>query len=73
MERNNFDIEKFSICLMNPPYSKGLHMKFLYKLVDIIDKDNGKLITIQPSNKAFTDINQAKTFKQNIESKNIRR
>ena len=36
--------KKFSICLMNPPYAKGLGDKFLEKTLELADKN----ITIQP-------------------------
>ena len=28
----------FSICLMNPPYSSGIHESFLYKILGISNK-----------------------------------
>ena len=50
MQINNFDIEKFSICLMNPPYGSAggetIHLKFVNKVLDIADKQ----ITIMPFN-----------------------
>lgn len=36
--------KKFSICLMNPPYSKNLHLKFLEKTIEVVDK----VVSIQP-------------------------
>ena len=36
--------KKFSICLMNPPYDRSLHLKFLEKVIEISDK----VISIQP-------------------------
>ena len=39
-------IKKFDICLMNPPYSRKLHLKFLEKVIEI----SNKVITIQPIN-----------------------
>ena len=38
------DGKKFDICLMNPPYSKTMHLKFLEKTIQIADK----VISIQP-------------------------
>ena len=37
-------IKKFDICLMNPPYDKNLHLKFLEKVINICDK----VVSIQP-------------------------
>ena len=37
--------KKFSILIMNPPYDKSLHLKFLEKVIDIADN----VISIQPS------------------------
>jgi len=37
--------KKIDICLMNPPYDKNLHLKFLEKVIDI----GNKVISIQPS------------------------
>ena len=31
-------IKKFDICLMNPPYDKTLHLKFLEKVIEFTDK-----------------------------------
>ena len=36
---------KFDICLMNPPYSRSLHLKFLEKTIKIADK----VVSIQPT------------------------
>ena len=41
---------KFDIILSNPPYSKGLGEKFLFKYIDIADK----IITIQPATWLFS-------------------
>ena len=38
-------IKKFDICLMNPPYGMGLHLKFLEKVIEVTDK----VVTIQPT------------------------
>ena len=35
---------KFDICLMNPPYGRGLHEKFLIRLLNI----SNKICTVQP-------------------------
>ena len=35
---------KFDICLMNPPYDKGLHLKFLEKAIKISDN----VVSVQP-------------------------
>ena len=42
----NFNIEtsKFSFCIMNPPYEKNLHLKFLEKVEEI----SNNIISIQP-------------------------
>jgi len=42
LEMNNG--KKFDIVLMNPPYSKGLHLKFLEKVIQISDQ----VVSIQP-------------------------
>ena len=39
--------KKFDIVLMNPPYSKNLHLKFMEKTFNLID-ENGSLIYIGP-------------------------
>ena len=39
MQKSNFDI-----CLMNPPYAKNMHLKFLEKCLEIVDTT----ISIQP-------------------------
>ena len=36
--------KKFDICLMNPPYNRGLHLKFLEKVIECTDT----VISIQP-------------------------
>ena len=43
----NFNIEtsKFSFCIMNPPYDKSLHLKFLEKMIQISDE----VVSIQPT------------------------
>ena len=38
-------IKKFDICLMNPPYDKNLHLKFLEKVINICNK----VVSIQPT------------------------
>lgn len=40
--------KQFDICLMNPPYSGTMHMKFLEKCLNIVS-DNGYLIQISPN------------------------
>ena len=40
----NTGVKKFDICLMNPPYDRGLHLKFLEKVIDICDD----VVTVQP-------------------------
>lgn len=47
LEMNNR--KHFDIILMNPPYSKNLHLKFLEKAFNII-YDNGSLVYIGPDN-----------------------
>ena len=39
-------VKKFDICLMNPPYSRKLHLKFLEKVIEVTDK----VVTVQPVN-----------------------
>lgn len=41
---------KFDVCIMNPPYDKNLHLKFIEKIFDFIDEENGKLVDISPDN-----------------------
>ena len=43
LKENN--VKRFSIILMNPPYSGSLHLKFLYKTIKIADK----VVSIQPT------------------------
>ena len=38
-------VKKFDICLMNPPYDKNLHLKFLEKVINICNK----VVSIQPT------------------------
>ena len=40
----NTGVKKFNICLMNPPYDRGLHLKFLEKVIECTDT----VISIQP-------------------------
>ena len=47
LKENN--VKKFDIVLMNPPYLKNLHIKFMEKTFDLIS-DNGALIYIGPDN-----------------------
>ena len=47
LKENN--VKKFDIVLMNPPYLKNLHIKFMKKTFDLIS-DNGALIYIGPDN-----------------------
>ena len=44
LKMNN--VKKFDICLMNPPYDRGLHLKFLEKVIECTDT----VISIQPVN-----------------------
>ena len=37
-------VKHFDICLMNPPYDRGLHLKFLEKAINICNK----VVSIQP-------------------------
>ena len=37
-------VKHFSVCVMNPPYDKTLHLKFLEKVIEFTDK----VISIQP-------------------------
>ena len=37
-------IKRFSVCLMNPPYLQGLHLKFLEKVIEVSDN----VVSIQP-------------------------
>ena len=37
-------IKRFSFCVMNPPYDKSLHLKFLEKVIEVTDK----VVTVQP-------------------------
>ena len=41
--------KKIDICLMNPPYDNGLHLKFLKKISEI----SNKIVSIQPCNWLF--------------------
>ena len=56
LEMNNKEIldmndnKKWDIVLMNPPYDKNLHIKFMKKCLDIIDENYGNLIYIGPDN-----------------------
>ena len=43
LEMNNG--KRFSVILMNPPYSGSLHLKFLEKTIKIADK----VVSIQPT------------------------
>lgn len=36
--------KRWSFCLMNPPYDKSLHLKFLEKVIEVTDK----VVTVQP-------------------------
>ena len=49
--------KKFDICLMNPPYEKGLHLSFLKKVGEI----SNKVISIQPCNWLFLKSKQKRT------------
>ena len=40
----NTGVKRFSFCVMNPPYDRGLHLKFLEKVIDCTDT----VISIQP-------------------------
>ena len=42
---NKTGVKKFDICLMNPPYDKNLHLKFLEKVINICNK----VVSIQPT------------------------
>ena len=37
-------IKKFDICLMNPPYDKSMHLKFLKNVIKV----TGNVVTVQP-------------------------
>ena len=37
-------VKKFDICLMNPPYDKSLHLKFLKNVIEVTDN----VVTVQP-------------------------
>ena len=41
---NKTGVKHFDICLMNPPYDKSLHLKFLEKVIEVTDK----VVTVQP-------------------------
>ena len=56
MNNNN---KKFDVVLMNPPYDKGLHIKFLKK----VSKISNKIISIQP----ITWLQKAALFNKNLE------
>lgn len=45
-----FNNMKMDIILMNPPYDKNIHLKFMKKCLNIIDEKNGNLIYIGPDN-----------------------
>ena len=53
--KNKEELEKktgikcISVCVMNPPYDKNLHIKFMEKTFDLIN-DDGSLIYIGPDN-----------------------
>ena len=38
-------VKRFSVCVMNPPYDRGLHLKFLEKVIDTANT----VISIQPT------------------------
>ena len=38
-------VKRFDICLMNPPYDRGLHLKFLEKVIECTNT----VISIQPA------------------------
>ena len=37
-------VKHFHICLMNPPYLRNLHVKFLENVIEVTDK----VVTVQP-------------------------
>ena len=40
----DFNGKKFDVCLMNPPYDKNLHLKFLEKVIGVAEKT----VSVQP-------------------------
>ena len=55
--------KKFDVVLMNPPYDKNLHIKFMEKTFNLIDEDNGTLIYIGPDNWLINKYNFAQKSK----------
>ena len=45
MGLDNVNVIKFDICLMNPPYDKNMHLKFLSKMI----KTAGTVVSVQPA------------------------
>ena len=59
-------IKKFDICLMNPPYDRGLHLKFLEETLKICEN----VITIQPCGFLENTLsNNYKKYKETIINK----
>ena len=60
--------KKFSVILMNPPYSGSLHLKFLEKTIKITDK----VVSIQPTRwlqdtlATYKKITDLKKYKESI-------
>lgn len=54
--------KKFDVCLMNPPYAKNMHIKFMEKTFDLISND-GSLIYIGPDNWLIDKYNFAQKSK----------
>lgn len=53
----------FDVCLMNPPYDKNLHIKFMKKIFDNILSEDGNLIYIGPDNWLINKYNFAQKSK----------
>lgn len=63
-----FNNMKFDVCLMNPPYNRSLHLKFLYKTIDISDK----VISIQPASRLYINIKTRQEFINNYKQNNYK-
>ena len=59
-------VKKFDICLMNPPYDRGLHLKFLEKCIEIGEK----VVSVQPATFLINTRKDGKAKTQYIPLKN---
>ena len=58
--------KKFDICLMNPPYARGLHLKFLEKTIEIAEK----VVSVQPCGWLQDPIGKEKTSSNYLKYEN---